>query len=277
MTVTWTYFTRDKAAVLALAVLVLIVVMALGAPYLTSVGPAEQQLRLRRAPPSLDNLLGRDHLGRDMWSRIAYGARYTLTGGFAATLLGGVGGLLLGLFSGFYKGWVDLAIMRFVDAVLAFPFFLLSILIIAILGPGLGNAIFAVGVANSPKYARVVRGSVLQVSERDYIQAARAVGSPDGRIMWRHILPNIMAPLIVLSTVEMAGTVLSIAGLNFLGLGAQPPLPEWGLMLAEGRGHFSQAPHIVLFPGLFITLLVLAFNLVGDGLRYATDPSLRGG
>lgn len=277
MTVTWTYFTRDKAAVLALAVLVLIVVMALGAPYLTSVGPAEQQLRLRRAPPSLDNLLGRDHLGRDMWSRIAYGARYTLTGGFAATLLGGAGGLLLGLFSGFYKGWVDLAIMRFVDAVLAFPFFLLSILIIAILGPGLGNAIFAVGVANSPKYARVVRGSVLQVSERDYIQAARAVGSPDGRIMWKHILPNIMAPLIVLSTVEMAGTVLSIAGLNFLGLGAQPPLPEWGLMLAEGRGHFSQAPHIVLFPGLFITLLVLAFNLVGDGLRYATDPSLRGG
>lgn len=276
MELLWTRFKRDKAALIGLVVIVACLLVAIVGPYVSQGDPADQTLRLRRAVPSAEHPLGMDHLGRDIMTRMIFGARYTILAGMAATLVGALGGLALGLLSGYYGRWLDEVLMRLVDLLLAFPFFLLAILIIAILGPGLGNAIVAVGIAKIPNYSRVVRSTVLQVREMDYTTAAWALGCSDGRIMLRHILPNVMTPMLVLSTVEMAATILSISGLSFLGLGAQPPLSEWGVLLSEARGYISQAPHIMLFPGLGLALLVLSINLVGDGLQYATDPKLRG-
>jgi len=272
----WSRFRQDRAAVVGFWILCLFLAMAVVGPVLIRTDPAEQQLELRRAPVSTDSPFGRDHFGRDILARIVHGSRYTLLSGALATLIGTIGGLIVGLVSGYYGRWVDEVIMRGVDLTLAFPFFLLAILIIAILGPGLTNAVLAVGLAKIPVFVRFVRGTTLQARESAYTEAARAIGCGDARIMFRHILPNIFIPALVLATVELAATVLSISGLGFLGLGAQPPTPEWGLMLSEARSYLSQAPHIMFFPGMFLSILVLSINLVGDGLQYATDPRRRG-
>lgn len=272
----WRSFSRDKAAVAGLIILILMILMAVFGPLLLDTSPSEQVLRERRAPISQENIFGRDHLGRDIFARIVYGARLTILSGLFATGIAALVGFVIGLIAGYFGSWTEEFLMRTVDLALAFPYFLVAILIISILGPGLRNAIIAVGIAKTPIFARFVRGLTLQSREEGYTEAARAIGSGHGRIMFLHILPNIAIPTLVLATVEVASSILSVAGLSFLGLGAQPPTSEWGLMLSQARGYFSQAPHIMIIPGLFLSLLVLSINLVGDGMQLATDPRQRG-
>lgn len=268
-------FGQDRTAAAAAIVLLLICAVALLGPLIVQTDPAQQVLSLRRAPPSAENPFGRDQLGRDVLVRVIHGARYTMLAGGGATAVISIAGLLAGVVAGYKGGWVDQLIMRVADVMLAFPFFVAAIVIVAVLGPDLVNAVIAVAIAKIPSYARVVRSVVLQVRAMAYTEAARALGCTDARIMWRHILPNVILPAIVLSTTEMASVVLFLAGLSFVGLGVQPPASEWGLMLSEGRGYITQAPHILLFPGLALATLVLAINLAGDGLRYAVDPRSR--
>jgi peptide/nickel transport system permease protein len=276
MSTFWYQFRKDKAAVIGLVILILLIIIAILGPILIKTDPDRGDLQNRRAPPSIQHPLGLDQLGRDMLTRIVYGARYTLLAGFTATAFGALLGFLAGLISGFYGGQFDEFIMRSADLMLAFPFFLMAIVIISILGPGLTNAIIAVGIAKIPVFARFARGSALQVKEMEYMEAAQAIGCSNLRIMFKHLFPNIVMPAFVLATVEMARTVLTVSGLSFLGLGMQPPTPEWGLMLSEGRGYMTEAPHIIFFPGLSLFILVMAINLVGDGIQYATDPRTRG-
>ncbi len=268
-------FMRDRAAVLGLVIIALIVLAAITAPLLAPYDPIEQTLSLRRTPPSPQHLLGMDELGRDVLSRLMYGANQTLVSGVFVVLIGLVIGVPLGLVAGYAGGFVEGLAMRFVDGMLAFPAFLLAIVIVAVLGPTLQNATIAIGIATIPAFSRLVRGNVLSVKRNEYVVAAVSTGAPTGRILWGHILPNVSASIIVLSTVQLANAILSVAGLSFLGLGAQPPTPEWGLMLRSGREYIQQAPHITIAPGMAIMLLVLSFNLVGDGLRDALDPRLR--
>jgi peptide/nickel transport system permease protein len=272
----WPRFKRDRAALLGMLIVVTLMLMAVVAPFINVLDSSRQDLSERRAPPSRDHPFGRDHLGRDILSRVAHGARYTLGAAGSATLISLVVGTTVGLAAGYWGRWLDEVSMRIVELMLAFPYLLLAILIVAILGPGLGSATVAVGITKIPHYARVTRGTALQVRQNDYVEAARALGASDRRIVLRHILPNVMAPVLVLATVGLGADVLSIAGLGFLGLGAQPPIPEWGLMVSEGRSYLFEASHIIVFPGVFLMLLVLGFNLFGDGLRDALDPGLRG-
>lgn len=271
----WTRFRRDWAALVGLAVVMGIIAMAAAAPLVPSLNPALQDLSLRRSPPSPAHPFGLDHLGRDILSRVAHGARYTIGAAVTATLIALVAGVAIGLAGGYWGGLADEISMRVVEVMLAFPYLLLAILIVSILGPGLASATVAVGITKIPHYARVTRGAVLSLRHSDYVDAARVIGATDAGILWRHILPNAMAPILVLATVGLGADVLSIAGLGFLGLGAQPPTPEWGLMVSEGRSYLFEASHIIVFPGAFLMLLVLGFNLMGDGLRDALDPRLQ--
>lgn len=257
-----------------LVVLVFVMAMATAGPVVPHLDPTAQVLSLRAASPSGEAVFGRDGLGRDMLARVIDGARFTLGGGAVATALGLCFGTPLGMVGGYYGRWIDSGIMRFTDLLLAFPYFLLAILVVAILGSGLWTAATAVGITKMPHYIRVVRGAVLSVRRQEYVEAAHAVGASDLRAMRRHVLANVTAPIIVLATVGLGGDVLAIAGLSFLGLGAQPPVPEWGLMVSEGRNYLFDAPHVMVIPGLFLMMLVLALNLLGDGLRDALDPRL---
>ncbi|GAA6744149.1 ABC transporter permease [Thermus antranikianii] len=220
-------------------------------------------------------LLGTDEQGRDLFSRILYGIPISLTIGLVAVGIGLLLGVPLGALSAYLGGRVDLLVQRLVDVMLAFPGILLAIVLVAILGPGLGNAMIAVGIAAVPIYARLIRGVVLSLKALDYVEAARALGASDTRILLRHILPNALGPILIQSSLQMAIAILFAAGLGFLGLGARPPEPEWGLMLARGREYLAVAPHVATFPGLAIVGLVLAFNLLGDALRDALDPRSR--
>ncbi|MDM7324568.1 MAG: ABC transporter permease [Thermus sp.] len=220
-------------------------------------------------------LLGTDEQGRDLFSRILYGIPISLTIGLVAVSIGLVLGAPLGALSAYFGGRVDLLVQRLVDVMLAFPGILLAIVLVAILGPGLGNAMIAVGIAAIPIYARLVRGLVLSLKALDYVEAARALGASHVRVLLRHILPNAVGPILIQSSLQMAIAILFAAGLGFLGLGARPPEPEWGLMLARGREYLAVAPHVATFPGLAIVGLVLAFNLMGDALRDALDPRSR--
>jgi peptide/nickel transport system permease protein len=267
-------FRRSRGALVGSLCLALVVWAAVGASLLTPYDPLNISPADRMLPPDRHHLLGTDEFGRDVLTRILYGGRISLRTGLVAVTIAIAIGVPLGLASGFYGGLVDRLLMRFVDLMLTFPGILLALVIVAILGPSLTNAMLAVGISASPTYARVVRSSVLSTKPLIYVEAARALGCGNRRIMIRHILPNIMAPVIVLGTLGVAGAILAAAALSFLGLGAQPPQPEWGALLSEGRNFLLDAWWIATFPGLAIMVAVLAINLVGDGLRDALDPHL---
>lgn len=267
-------FFRRPAAILGFAIVALFVLCALFAPFLAPYGPDEPDFSKARRGPSPEHWLGNDELGRDLFSRLLYGARISGMIGVIAVALGLVLGVPMGLISGFYGGWIDAAVMRLVDVMLAFPSTLLAIGMVAILGPGLTNAILAVGVVAVPVYVRLVRASTLSVKGLDYISAARALGASDARLMWRHVLPQCLGPILVQSSLQMAAAILAAAGLGFLGLGAPPDVPEWGTMLAKGRSYIFSAPHLTMYPGLAILLVVMGFNLLGDALRDALDPRI---
>ncbi len=251
------------------------VIVAVFADWIAPFDPRAQDLYSNLDRPSRAHPFGKDEFGRDIFSRVIHGTRISLAVGLGATAIAAVGGVLLGLGAGYFGGWIDTIVMRAMDVLLAFPGILLALAIVHILGPGLVNVTVAVGVFAIPTFARVVRGSVLQIRQLDFVAAARAQGAGDGRILAVHVLPNCFAPIIVLSTLRMATAILTAAGLSFLGLGAQPPTPEWGAMLAAGREFLRSAPHVAAFPGLAIMLMVLAFNMFGDGLQDALDPRLK--
>jgi peptide/nickel transport system permease protein/dipeptide transport system permease protein len=272
---------RNKTAVAGMIVIALFILTALLAPLLTPHDPIDAALYDQLKPPiwseagSTKNLLGTDDLGRDILSRLIYGARVSLLVAVVTVGIGVFAGSLLGAISGYYKGFLDNIIMRFMDILLAFPHILLAIVIMAYLGPGLRNAMIAIGIIYIPRFARIVRASVLEEYEKDYVTASKAIGAKDWRIIFVAILPNCLAPLIVQTTLGFASAILDAAALGFLGLGAQPPTPEWGAMIAMGRSHILRAWWVMTFPGIAILLAVLGFNLFGDGLRDALDPRLR--
>jgi peptide/nickel transport system permease protein len=265
---------KNKLAVVGLVIIIIQVLMALFAPWLATHDPVKQNLADSELPIfSEGHWLGTDNYGRDMWSRIVYGARISLVVGVVAVSLGLVGGVTLGLLAGYYKK-LDGLIMRIVDLLFAFPGILLAMLIIAILGTGLMNVAIAISIWSIPTCARIVRGSVLSIKKREYILAMKSLGASDARIIIKHILPNCMAPIIVFATMRMATAILSTASLSYLGLGAQPPTPEWGSMIAAGQDFMWTSPHMTIIPGIAIMLVVFAFNVVGDGLRDALDPNM---
>jgi len=266
---------RDKLAIAGLVIMVIFILTALLAPLLTPYDPIVQSLVERRQTPSWQHPLGLDDLGRDILSRIVYGTRKSLQVGVMSVSLAILVGALIGAISGYLGGWADILVMRLMDIMLAFPSLLLAITIVTILGPGLLNMLYAIAIVSIPAYARIVRASVLGVKAQEYTVAARALGASHRRILFRHVLPNCLTPLIVQGTLGIGTAILDAAGLSFLGLGAQPPMPEWGAMLGQGRFAVFSAPHIVVSPGIAIMLTVLGFNLLGDGLRDALDPRLR--
>ncbi len=265
---------RNRTALAGGAVILLMLVVALLAPLLAPYGRFEVHLADRIAPPSTGHWLGTDDLGRDVFSRILYGARISLLIGVLSVGISLGAGVPLGAVAGYVGGMMDGAIMRVMDVMLAFPAVLLAVMIAGILGPSLTNAMIAIGVVQVPRYVRLLRASVLAVKSESYVEAASALGAPAGRILFRHVVPNCLAPLIVQSTLGVASAILEAAGLSFLGLGAQPPSPEWGAMLASGRNLLQVAPWVVTYPGIAILVAVLGFNLFGDGLRDALDPRL---
>ncbi len=265
---------RRPAAMVSAILIVIVTAAALFAPLLAPYRPNEITPQLRKAPSSA-HLFGTDEVGRDVLSRVIYGGRVSLRVGLIAIGIALIAGTLLGLSAGYRGGWVDSVIMRAMDIMLAFPGFLLAIAIVAILGPGLYNVMIAVGIEAIPVYARTSRSSVLSTKEEEYVVSALAIGASHRRILFRYILPNILAPLIVLATLGVGIAILSAAGLSYLGLGAQPPTAEWGAMLASARGFIRQAWWMSTFPGLAIMVVVLALNLFGDGLREILDPRVR--
>ena len=280
----WVAFVRRRArrrtALFGLVVVAAVFVAALGAPWLTTYDPTEQDITNRLKPPGSPDpsgrahLLGTDHLGRDLLARVIFGARPALMVGFAAVAISGILGMVVGLLSGYFGGRIDDVFMRLADIQLAFPFILLAIAVIGVLGPSLPVIIVVIGVSSWVVYARVVRGSVLSLREREFVQAALALGSRDGRILLRHILPNALTPWLVVATLDMARVIVIESALSFLGLGVQPPTPTWGGMLADGRVYISTAWWLATFPGLAILVTVLGINLFGDGLRDTLDPRL---
>jgi peptide/nickel transport system permease protein/dipeptide transport system permease protein len=272
---------RNKTAVLGLVIITIFFLSAIFAPYLTPHDPIETSLYDQLKPPvwhangTWKNILGTDDLGRDILSRLIYGARVSLIVAVTSVGLAFLCGTLLGCISGYYKGFRDSIIMRFMDIILAFPYILLAIVVVAYLGPSLQNAMIAIAITYIPRFARIVRGSVLEECEKDYVSAARAIGARDFRIIFIAILPNCLGPLIVQTTLGFASAILDMAALSFLGLGAQPPTPEWGAMIAKSRALILRASWVMTFPGLAILFAVLGFNLLGDGLRDALDPRLR--
>jgi ABC-type dipeptide/oligopeptide/nickel transport system permease subunit len=271
----WQRFRRHRAAMMGLGLLALLLALSLAAPVLTSYDPIRQNLSQVLRPVSADHPLGTDYLGRDMLARLLYGGRLSLLIGFLAVGIGLAVGVPLGAISGFQGGRTDLVIQRFADILLSFPGFLLALSLVAILGVGLRNVIISVGISAVPSFIRLVRGSVLSIREQVYVEAAHALGQKQRVIIFRHVLPNAMAPVIVQATLSLGFAILVAAGLGFLGLGVQPPTPEWGTMLGEGRQYIFRAPSLTTFPGLAIFLAVLGFNLFGDGLRDALDPRMR--
>ena len=266
---------RRKAAVFGLIVVVLFVLVALLAPWIAPHDPLATSWSAVRKAPSAAYWLGTDEIGRDVLSRVIWGARASLLAGVVSVSLSLLLGLPIGLLAGYLGGWADAVISRMVDAMLACPFLILAIALAAFLGPSLTNAMIAIGISATPIFVRLTRGQVLAVKLEDYVEAARAIGNSRLRIALRHVLPNIVAPLIVQATLAIAAAVIAEASLSFLGLGQQPPAPSWGSMLNTAKNYVDQAPWMAIWPGVSIFLLVLSFNLVGDGLRDALDPKER--
>jgi len=272
---------RRRTSLFGLVVVAVVVLTALAAALVTPFDPTEQNIGERlKSPLSRDaggrvHLLGTDHLGRDILARIVFGARPALLVGFAAVAISGVLGMLAGLLAGYFGGRVDDVLMRLADIQLAFPFILLAIAVIGVLGPSLTTIICVIGVSSWVVYARIVRGAALSLREREFVQAAQALGSRDGRILLRHVLPNVFTPWLVVATLDMARVIVIESALSFLGLGVQPPTPTWGGMLADGRVYISTAWWLATFPGLAILITVLGINLFGDGLRDTLDPRLK--
>ncbi|SDM98492.1 peptide/nickel transport system permease protein [Fictibacillus solisalsi] len=271
---TWKRLIKNKMAVVGLVIIALQLIMTVAAPLIADYDPSKQNLAMSELPPGTEgHWMGTDNYGRDIWSRLVYGARISLFVGLGAVSLGLIGGVVLGLLSGYYRR-LDGIIMRFVDLLFAFPGILLAMLIIAILGTSLVNVVIAISIWSIPTCARIVRGSVLSVKKQEYILAMKSLGASDWRILFKHILPNCIAPIIVFATMRMATAILSTASLSFLGLGAQPPTPEWGAMIAAGQDFMWSSPHMIIIPGIAIMLVVFAFNVVGDALRDALDPGM---
>jgi peptide/nickel transport system permease protein len=271
----WRQFRKNKIALVGLGIVVFFILLAIFAPLLAPYDFKDQNLAERLQPPSSKHLFGTDDFGRDIFSRVLYGARISLWVGFFSVLGSVIVGSLLGIIAGYYGRWIDGIISRLFDIMLAFPSILLAIGIVAVLGPSLQNALIAIAVINIPNFGRLIRSRVLSIKQEEYIMAAKAIGMSDMRILFHHILPNSMAPIIVQGTLAIATAIIEAAALGFLGLGAQPPNPEWGKMLADSKDFLTQAPWTMIFPGLAIMLTVLGFNLMGDGLRDALDPRMK--
>lgn len=261
----------NRLAVVGAVIIFLMVAGALVAPLLSPHDPIEMNLTDRRLPPSRQHFFGTDEFGRDVFTRILYGGRISLRVGVVAVSIGMIAGSLIGLLAGYYGRWFDMVSQRVIDVMLAFPDLILALALVAVLGPSLTNVMIAIGISSIPVYARVMRGQVLTLREQEYVEAARTAGSGHMRLIFRHILPNAISPLIVIATLGIAGAILAGAALSFIGMGAQPPSPEWGAMLARGRDFLRNEWWIATFPGIFIAMTVLGFNLLGDGLRDAFD------
>ncbi len=277
----WHYFSDNRGAVIGLAVFAVLVVAAVLAPLISPHPPNAQYRDATLLPPfwqeggRAEYLLGTDAVGRDIFSRLLYGARFSLFIGIVVVTISLTGGIVVGLVAGFFRGWVDTVIMRVMDVILAFPSLLLALVLVAVLGPGLMNAMIAIALVLQPHFVRLTRAAVMAEKGKDYVVSARVAGAGPIRLMTRTILPNCLAPLIVQATLSFSNAILDAAALGFLGMGAQPPTPEWGTMLAEAREFILRAWWVVTFPGLAILITVLAINLVGDGLRDALDPKLK--
>jgi len=272
-------FFSNRLAIFGTVVITGFILMAIFAPLIAPYDPLRQDLAGKFEGPSAAHLMGQDELGRDILSRVIFGARVSLTAGLAAVAIATTAGTLIGVVAGYFGRWVDSILMRFMDVFLAFPSILLAIVIVSVLGPSLTNAMLAIGIVFVPQIARVVRSAVISVRERDYIEAERALGAGNAQIIFSGVLPNSMAPLIVQATLTLATAILDVAALSFLGLGAQAPTPEWGAMLTDafraGYGVFVQGQHAIVFPGIAIALSVISVNFIGDGLRDALDPRSR--
>lgn len=271
----WRKFKKQRLALAAGIFLCVLIVLAILGPAIAPYDIAEPDYDHVLEGPSMKHWAGTDAFGRDIFSRIIEGTKISLSVGFLSVFLGAAGGTILGLISGYYGKWLDSIIMRFCDILFAFPGILLAIGIIAILGPGLENVVIAVAIFSVPIFARIVRSSTLSVKSTLYVEATRSIGAKHSRIIWKHIFPGTISSIIVYFTMRIGTAILTAASLSFLGLGAQPPSPEWGAMLSGGRDYLSNAPHVTFFPGFAIFLTVLAFNLLGDGLRDALDPKIK--
>lgn len=266
---------RSPLSMMGLAIVAALIVVAVLAPYIAPYNPIEQDLSMRLSPPSSDHIFGMDTLGRDIFSRVVYGCRITLEIAFVITLIGGSAGSLVGVIAGYSGGKVDEILMRVTDMFLAFPRLILALAFAAALGPSLVNMIIAISVVDWPIYARLARGQALSAKREDFVEAARAMGAGNWRIIFLHILPVCLSPIIVQVTLRLGDVILTAAGLGFLGLGAQPPTPEWGVMVSDGRNFILNEWWIAAFPGFAIMIVVLGFNLLGDGVRDIMDPRLR--
>jgi ABC-type dipeptide/oligopeptide/nickel transport system permease subunit len=271
----WRRLLRHRLAAAGGVIVLGLIVVAVFAPLLAPHDPIAQNLRETYRPSSGGHWLGTDEFGRDILSRVIYGARVSLLVGVVSVGIGLTAGTVAGLVAGYLGGRLDNAVMSVMDVLLAVPGVLLAIAIVAVLGPGIVNVMVAVGISSVPVFARLARGSVLVVRETEYVEAVHALGGSAGRVLFQHILPNIAAPLLVMASLHMASAILTAAGLSYLGLGAQPPMPEWGAMLSRGREYLRTAPHIATYPGLAIFISVMGFNFLGDGLRDALDPRLK--
>lgn len=271
----WRSFKKSKIALLGTGIVFGFIILAIFGPQLAPQGINEQNLSNRLLAPSTDHWFGTDDFGRDIFSRVVHGARISLWVGFFSVILSVMVGSVLGIVAGYYGKWIDTIISRIFDIMLAFPSILLAIAVVAVLGPSLQNALIAIAIINVPNFGRLIRSKVLSIKEEEYITAAKAIGMRDMRILFSHILPNSMTPVVVQGTLAIATAIIEAAALGFLGLGAQAPAPEWGKMLADARIYLLNAPWTMIFPGLAIMLTVLGFNLMGDGLRDALDPKMK--
>ncbi|KPN95732.1 nickel transporter permease [Lysinibacillus sp. ZYM-1] len=271
----WRSFKKSKVSLVGAGIVIFFILLAVVGPFIAPQGINEQDLAKRLLAPSGEHWFGTDDFGRDIFSRIIHGARISLWVGFFSVILSVIVGSFLGIVAGYYGRWIDTIISRIFDIMLAFPSMLLAIAVVSVLGPSLQNALIAIAIINVPNFGRLIRSKVLSVKEEEYIVAAKAIGMRDSRILFSHILPNSITPIIVQGTLAIATAIIEAAALGFLGLGAQAPAPEWGKMLADARKFLLNAPWTMIFPGIAIMLTVLGFNLMGDGLRDALDPKMK--